>query len=455
MDNLREKIGFKEKVSYGLGDVACGLVYVLSCTFVAFFYTDGIGLNPAIVGSIIMFSRLFDGISDIAAGYIVDKTKSKHGKARAWILRTAIPIAACLVLTFTVPDGNGVWTYVYVAITYNLVNSVCYTMVNIPYGTLNSLMTRNQDQRMVINTFRMTMAQVGAMITNMITLPLVNAFGGSSSKKSWVIVATIYAVIAAVMLLVCFYNTKERVSADEESKKENISLLKAFKVAMKNQYWIILVIVEVVMIFGAAMAGAGGTYYAKYILGNENIIGVFSAINYAPAFILIPCLPKISAKIGKRNIALAGGILGVIGQILTLLNPVALGWLIFCSLIKGIGSVMIMGTVFAMVADTIEYGHWKTGERVEGVLYSATSFGTKVGGGVGAAVSMGILGAAGYDGLAATQTAEAINAIKNLYLYVPMAVLGLLPILFYMYKLDKIFPQVMEELLQREKSKNN
>lgn len=196
-------------------------------------------------------------------------------------------------------------------------------------------------------------------------------------------------------------------------------------------------------------------YYAKYILGNENIIGVFSAINYAPAFILIPCLPKISAKIGKRNIALAGGILGVIGQILTLLNPVALGWLIFCSLIKGIGSVMIMGTVFAMVADTIEYGHWKTGERVEGVLYSATSFGTKVGGGVGAAVSMGILGAAGYDGLAATQTAEAINAIKNLYLYVPMAILGLLPILFYMYKLDKIFPQVMEELLQREKSKNN
>lgn len=451
MDNLREKISFKEKVSYGLGDVACGLVYVLSCTFLTFFYTDGAGLNPAIIGSILMFSRLLDGISDIVAGYIVDKTKSKHGKARAWIFRTAIPIAICLVLTFTIPGGDGAWPYVYVAITYNLVNSVCYTLVNVPYGTLNSLMTRNQDQRMVINTFRMTMAQVGAMITNMFTIPFVNAMGGTSNKQAWVIVAAIYGGIAAVMLLVCFYNTKERVSADEETKKENISLLKAFKVAMKNQYWIILVVVEVVMILGIAISGTVAAYYAKYILGNENIVGVINAINYAPAFILIPCLPAISVKIGKRNIALIGGILGVVGQVLILINPLSFGWLIFCSLIKGVGSVMIMGTVYAMVADTIEYGHWKTGERVEGVLYSATSFGTKVGGGVGTAIAMGVLGAVGYDGLAATQNAEAINAIKNLYLYIPIAVLGILPILFYMYKLDKIFPQVMSELLQKDK----
>lgn len=307
MDNLREKISFKEKASYGLGDVACGLVYVLSCTFLTFFYTDGAGLNPAIIGSILMFSRLLDGVSDILVGYIVDRTKSKHGKARAWILRSSIPIAVCLVLTFTVPDSEGIWTYVYVAITYNLVNSVCYTLVNVPYGTLNSLMTRDQGQRMVINTFRMTMAQVGAMVTNMFTIPFINAMGGTSSKRAWIIVAVIYGIIAMIMLFICFFNTKERVSADEETKKENISLLKAFKLAAKNQYWIILVVVEVVMILGVAMSGTVAAYYAKYVLGNENIVGVINAINYAPAFILIPCLPAISARIGKRNIALIGG----------------------------------------------------------------------------------------------------------------------------------------------------
>lgn len=242
MDNLREKISFKEKASYGLGDVACGLVYVLSCTFITFFYTDGAGLNPAIIGSILMFSRLLDGVSDILVGYIVDRTKSKHGKARAWILRSSIPIAVCLVLTFTVPDSEGIWTYVYVAVTYNLVNSVCYTLVNVPYGTLNSLMTRDQGQRMVINTFRMTLAQVGAMVTNMFTIPFVNAMGGTGSKKAWIIVAVIYGIIAMVMLFICFFNTKERVSADEDAKKENISLFKAFKLAAKNQYWLILVV---------------------------------------------------------------------------------------------------------------------------------------------------------------------------------------------------------------------
>lgn len=167
--------------------------------------------------------------------------------------------------------------------------------------------------------------------------------------------------------------------------------------------------------------------------------------------ILIPCLPAISRKIGKRNIALLGGLIGVGGQLLLTLCPDSAVWLIICSLLKGVGSVMIMGTIFAMVADTIEYGEWKTGERIEGVLYSTTSFGAKVGGGVGSAMVMGLLGQAGYDGLAAQQGAAAISMIKMLFLYFPIIpVLALMPVLLYFYKLDKIYPQVMKDLEERE-----
>lgn len=451
--NLKQRISLIEKLAYGFGDVGCGLIYVLSATYITFFYTDALGLNAAIIGTIIMFSKFADGISDILAGFIVDRTRSKYGKARAWVLRMTFPICISLILTVTVPLGKGTLTYAYVAVTYNLVNTICYTMMNVPYGTLNSLMTRDQGQRMVLNTFRMTMAQVGSMITNMLTIPFVNLVGGSSKQSSWIIVAAVYAVLALIMFVFCFKCTEERVTVMEEADSEaKLSFVEAFKLAVKNKYWVILVFAALFLITGQTVSGTVATYYAKYILNNENIVGVINALNFAPALILIPCLPKITEKIGKRNISLLGGILGVAGQALLFVNPESNMWIIICSLIKGIGSVMIMGTIFAMIADTIEYGEWKTGKRIEAVLYSAASFGTKVGGGIGGAVALKILGAAGYDGTAAVQTEAAMTAIRNIYLYVTLGIMIFIPILFALYKLDKIYPTVISDLLKKEES---
>ena len=160
LNENEEKIGLFEKIAYGSGDLASNLILVLSGTYVTFFYTDALGLNPGIIGMIILFSRVFDGISDVIMGFIMDKTKSKYGKARPWLLWLAIPIAISLVLIFLVPNIGDTGKYIYVAITYNLVTTVLYTAINVPYGALNSLLTRSQDQRMVINVFRMTMAQM-------------------------------------------------------------------------------------------------------------------------------------------------------------------------------------------------------------------------------------------------------------------------------------------------------
>ncbi len=447
-----EKISFREKFFYGGGDLASNLVLVLTSTFVTFFYTDALGLNAGILGTLMLLSRCFDGFSDIIMGFIMDKTKSKYGRARPWMLWLAAPIGIATVLVFLVPNVGIIGRYIYVFITYNLVTTVLYTAINIPYGALTSRLSRDQNQRMIINIFRMFMAQVGALAINALTLPFVKAMGGeagTSSQQAWIIVSCVYGVLAAALFLLCFANTKERV----DIPTEKISFVKSLKICLKNDQWLLLVAVWVIMVLGLSMSGGVGTYYAKYVLGDETYAGFLAAIGIIPALIVMPIMTPFIKKYGKRNIALVGAVLSVIIQLMILINPTSFQWLLFCSILKGVGSATAMGTMFAMIADTIEYGNWKTGTRVEGMLYSTTTFGAKIGGGLGGAVAMWVLGAVGYDGFAAVQTESTMTAIKVLYLYVPIPFLIALPLIYMMYKLDKIYPQVMEDLKEREEKR--
>lgn len=414
-----EKITVGEKIAYGGGDLASNLILVLTSTFVTFFYTDALGLNAGIIGTIMLFSRVFDGVSDMLMGFVMDQVKSKRGKARCWLYWLAIPIALATVLVFLVPNIGDTGKYIFVIITYNLVTTFLYTMINIPYGALTSLMTRDQNQRTVINIFRMFMAQVGYLIINAFTLPLINAVGGSTEQKSWIIVSVMYGILAAVLFFICYAKTEERVTISSE-QEEKISFGESFKLIMKNNYWLLIVGVWVFTALSMGIGMSVGTYYAKYVLGNENLAGFLTSIALIPTLVCMPFVAPLSQKYGKRNV------------------------------VKGVGSAALTGTLFAMVADTIEYGQWKTGKRVEGMLYSSTTFGAKIGAGVGMAVSMGILGAAGYVGTAAVQTESAMSAITGLYLYAPIPFMIALPILYYFYKLDKIYPQVMEDLEKRE-----
>jgi GPH family glycoside/pentoside/hexuronide:cation symporter len=448
--SLIQKISLGEKLAYGSGDMASNLVLVLAGTYATFFYTDALGLNAAVIGSIMFFSRFADGISDVLMGYVIDRTKSKYGKARPWLLWLGIPIAVATVLLFLVPNTGEAGKYVYVAITYNLVTTVLYTAINLPYGTLNSLMSRDQNQRMVINAFRMTMAQIGSLIINAMTLPLVNALGGSVNQSSWVIMAILYGILAAVLFLLCFAKCKERVTVSSQ-QKEKLSLKKAFGLAMHNKYRLMLCGIFICYSFAMVAGGLTSTYYAKYILGNENFAGFINSAGVLPGLIVIPLLAPMVKKFGKRNVAFYGSFIGFAGQLLMSFSPAAVAWILVCSFLKGVGFAVLIGTFFAMIADTIEYGEWHTGARVEGVLYSSTTFGAKVGAGLGASILLGMLGSAGYDGLAAVQPQAALDSIRIIFLYAPVPFYFIIAILYFTYKLDKIYPQVISELQERER----
>lgn len=444
-----EKIGVGEKLAYGCGDLASNLVMVLTGTYMSFFYSEALGLSVGIIGTILLASRFFDGVSDILMGFIMDKTRSKHGKARCWMLWLAIPFGVCTLLLTTVPAMGDLGKYIYIFITYNLTTTVIYTAINIPYGALNSLMTRDQHQRESINVFRMTMAQIGGLAINAFTLPLVNSMGGSTSQTSWIMVSALYGVTAAGLFLLCFFKTKERVNVASEADRK-LSFGKTLKTIVKNDQWLLLCVIWVVNVLGMSMGMGVGAYYCKYILLNENLFGFLAVILQGVGILCMPFMMPFVKKFGKRNVALVGTLISLVGQVMMVFNPVSFTWLAVCNVVKGVGSAPLMATLFAMMADTIEYGHWKTGIRVEGTLYSATTFGAKVGGGLGVAVALGILDVAGYIGSAATQVPMALDTLKALYIYAPIIFAVILPIIYFFYKLDKIYPKVMSDLAERE-----
>ncbi|MBM7570575.1 MFS transporter [Aquibacillus albus] len=443
------KIGFTEKLGYGFGDMASNIIVTAATSFLTFFYTNVVGASAAAIGTIMLLSRIFDGATDLGMGVLIDKTKSKHGKARPWILWMAIPMAIITILTFAVPQGwSETGKLVYIAITYNLLFLV-YTAINVPYGTLNSMITQDQHQRSILNLFRMSMALATAIIITNVTMPIVNVFGGGQS--GWVIAFAIFSAVGVGLFLITFFTTKERVRpAQLESASTNIPMKEGIKALFKNKYWVIMVIIMVtVFVFFGVITGVT-IYYAQYLLGDPGLVGLLTMVLLIPAVAAMFVLSPILKKFGKRNTMMGGLILIILGSLLMLVNPENLILIYVATALRGIGFAPLVGTIFAMLADTIEYGEWKTGLRTEGLVYSGGSFGTKVGGGLGSALIGWILAAGGFisDGNA-TQPESAIFAIQFMFTWVPIIISAIMLLILPFYKLDKMYPQIVKDLQER------
>ena len=454
MENQRSlisKVG--ERVSYGLGDFGCNIIYTAMSAFLLFYYTDYAGVSAFAVGAIMMISRVFDGISDLIMGVIVDRTKSRFGKARPWLLRMCVPFAIAGVLLFSVPST---WSdtpkLIYVFITYNLVSTVIYTAINVPYSALNALMTQDPYERSVLSIFRNLLATAGTLTINTFTLPLVEFFG--DNPAAWTKTFMVFGVVAIIAFMINFLGTKERVvsvSDMQNGEHKDVPFIAGIKALFVNKYWILMTLMLALFFLMYAINGGSTVYYAKDILGDKDLVatinGIFNVVQILGMF-FIAMLVK---KYGKRNIFALGLVLDIVGILFLHYLHSEMWMIVVSSLIRGIGNACGGATMWAMVSDTIDYGEWKTGYRTEGLVNSACSFGWKIGNGLGSALLGLILEIGGYVGTAAVQSAEALEAIEFSFIWVPVMVYVSGLVIMYFFKLDKEFPQIIKDLENRKK----
>ena len=440
-----QRLTLAEKVTYGFGDCAANVYVAVGSTFLTAFYTDTVGIAAAAIGTMFLLARIFDGVTDLVMGAVVDKTKSKYGKARPWVLWTAPFMALGLVLLFTVPSGlnqGGKLAYAYVS--YIFMNCLVYTANNLPYNALLSRMTLNVQDRAATTSIRFVMTQITTLIMNAVTMPLVGKFG-------WTITSVIFGVAEIVMLLICFFGCKEHIGEDTDAgtvKVESVPLKQALPGVLHNKYFYLQALSFLTLYIYVVATGMFAVYVCNNVLMNANLIGICSAGQTIPAMIINFINPSLVKKFGKRKVMMAGALLVVIGSVVVGLADTNFTLIMIGVVIRGFGYGPIMSGIFAMTADVVDYGEWKTGIRSEGLVNSCTSFGMKVGIGLGSAIGTWILTAGHYlEGTAAAeQPASAIAAIKFGYGYFGAIVAAVVLILIFFTNIDKYIKQIQTDL---------
>lgn len=444
------KLSIVERIAYGLGDYSGNLVYSSISAFLLVYYVSVIGINSTTAASVMAVSKIFDGVSDLLMGRIVDRTHTKWGKARPWIIRASIPLAICTVLMFSVPAGlTGTLQIAYVFLTYNLVSTIFYTALNVPYATLQGLMTTDQYERGLLGNFRMLLATFGTMTVNTIVMKMVVFFGGSdTSQRGWTITYVVLMVVFLLLNFLTFLFCKERVveepSAAEENKAEEPSAIEGLKSLIKNKYWLLIVIMMFVIYFMMSVFFGSNFYFAQYVVGNADAYAsLANAISLSQIGIMF-LTPFIMKKIGPRMTALIGMGLSVFGFILTAVAGGNVSFLIICNVIKGVGFGMGAATMFGMLQDAITYGQWLTNVRAMGMGNAASSFCMKVGSGIGTAALGFILGLGGFD--TDPTSASAIASINVACIWVPIVTSVIGGLCIVMYNLDKYYDKVTADL---------
>lgn len=431
---MQEKTYLKwyNKVGYGSGDIAGNVVYAFLSSFVMLYLTNTVGLNPGIVGSLIAASKFFDGVTDIFFGAMIDKTKTRLGKARPWMLYAYVGCAVTLVAIFAVPVSIGKTAqYIWFFIAYTLLNAVFYTANNIAYSALTALVTKNSKERVQMGSCRFIFAFSTSLLIQSITVGAVAAFGGGAS--GWRTVAVIYAVIGLVVNTISVLSVKELPEeelnasgncVEKEKETEKYGLVEAAKLLIANKYYLMICGVYILQQVYTAMINMG-IYYMIYVLKNENLYGIFSWAVNIPLIIALVFTPALVAKWnGMYKLNLRGYMLGTLGRGLVIvaayLGSVPL--MLLFTAIAAFGQGPWQGDMNAVIACCSEYTYLTKRKRVDGTMYSCTSLGIKLGGGLGTAAAGWLLAASGFDGTAAVQTESCIRMLYFMYLWIPLII---------------------------------
>ena len=437
-----QRLPLIRKIGYGIGDAGSNFCWTFIASFIMIYCTNTLGISAAVIGTLMMFSKVLDGVTDVIMGRIIDATHSKMGKARFWYFVSCFPTALFTFFIFNIPGSFSENTkYVYFFIVYTLIGAVFYTMNNIAYSSLTALCTKDPKDRVQMGSYRFIFAIAAVLVMSSITMGLVDKFGGG--QQGWRSVSIIYSILCLILLLVPFFAVKELPPEELEDanteKKEELGFFQSLGLLLKNKYFLLILALYLVMYLSGGITGGMGIYFATYQMNNPSLLGTISMAGMLPIVIVLPFIPQITAKFGMRNSAVLGHALGTIGAVILIIGGVTANFIFVLVglVIKAVGSAPQTGALTAIIAETDEYSYLKTGHRITGTIYSCSSVGVKIGTGLGTALCGFLLDLSGFDGTAVTQSASAISAINWSFLIAHAAVPILSVVIFYFMKVEK------------------
>ncbi len=445
-DDPNGKLGWGERLAYGSGGFAFNMINGIIGSFLTIYFTSAAGLNAGIIATILAVSKIFDGISDLIMGRIVDRTDTKMGKARVWLLRMCIPFAVSTMLLFFVPQGfPDMVKYVYVFLIYNICNAVCLTGMLVPFYSMVGLVTAEPYERGLLGNIQQIFQTLGNVFVNSTFVVLLTKFSENPNtiytQRSFTLTLAVYCALMVVVSLFCVFNTKERVilgaaAAEEKKEEKNENVMETVKALLSNKYWLLLTLGNFVVFAIIIFYAMGTVFFSQYVLYDMSQYGILANAISVAQFAIMFVTPVLMTKISKEKIYTFGMLvmaIGFLGSAVTTVPALLIG----SNVLKGLGVGLAGGMALGMVADTVTYGKLKTGIDTVGMGNAGISAAQKIGLGLGQAVFGWVLAAAGLDaaldaqGLAQPESVS--TAIKFLYGWVPAIMAGAMFVIFLLF----------------------
>lgn len=422
----------KEKIAYGLGDTASNLIFQTLMIYVTYYYTDMVGLDPGFVAAMFLGVRVLDAVTDPVMGALADKTRSRFGAYRPYLLYLCVPFGIVSVLAFTTPDFDDTGKQLWALVTYTAL-MLAYTAINIPYSALGSVLTENAEERVSVQSYRFVLGMLGGLIVTSFTLPLVSWFGQGDDALGYQRTMMLLSALGVVLFLICFFGTKERVPATSDP---SLNYSSQVSLMWQNDQWRVLCVIAVLLLTGMVVRNTLAIYYVKYFLQKEDWVTTFITVGMIGNVLGCAVAQALAQKVSKEKAYRA---LQLISASLCVANFFVLSeqYILALTLHFLWGFMLQMATplLWAKIADTVDYGEWKTGQRMTGVTYASVVFFIKLGIAVGGAAASWLLAWYGYQA-GEVQTAEVQQGLLVSFCLVPAVASVLVFIVARFYRLD-------------------
>jgi GPH family glycoside/pentoside/hexuronide:cation symporter len=448
MTGASQKLSVVEKVGYGLGDTAANFIFQTMVMFQLVFYTDTFGITAAAAGTLLVVVRIWDAVFDPIMGAVADRTTTRWGKFRPWVLWTAVPFGIMGFLTFVTPDLAPAGKLVYAYVTY-IVLMMVYSANNLPYSALSGVMTGDLGERTSLSSYRFVCAMIAQLVIQGLALPMVNYFGQGNSAKGYQFTIGFFSALAVVLFFITFATTKERIQPAPDQKA---STRQHFADLASNRPWIVMFVLTFVLFVTLSMRGSVVLYYFKYYVGREDLFSLFNVLGTTATIVGIFFSKGLAVRFGKRNVFI-GGLAGtvVFTAAFLPLAPGSVALMFAAEILRQFVYGFTIPLLWAMMADVADYSEWKNHRRATAIVFAAIVFALKAGLGFGGAITGYVLAWFGYVPNAA-QTAGALDGIRYTMSAFPAVTFAVCAACLCLYTIDKASEiRITDELAERRK----